>query len=197
MSISADQFRSGLRRWASGVSVVTTRSDGGIRGITVSSFCSLSLVPPLVLVCISKNAVSHRTIKEQGCFGINLLRDDQKRVADLAAGKSGEPGSSLPGAAWRTEVTGAPILEDCLGWLDCALAGEPDGGDHTIYVGRVEALGGGAGKPLLWFLSDYHSLGRPLSAASAIAIQGTGARPRPPAGRRAPAGRPPRKRRRH
>src|SRR5262249_50745222 len=163
MPVSADQFRNGLRRWASGVSVVTTKSEAGIRGITVSSFCSLSLEPPLVLVCISRTAVSHRTIQEQGCFGVNLLRAGQKRLAELAAGKLGEAGSSLPGAAWRTEVTGAPILEDSLGWLDCALIGLPEGGDHTIYIGRVEAAGGGTGAPLLWFLSDYHSLGKPVT----------------------------------
>ncbi len=187
MPVSADQFRGALRRWASGVSVVTTRRDAGIRGITVSSFCSLSLDPPLILICVARTAVSHGTIQEQRCFGVNFLRSDQLPLAELAAGRSGERGSWLAGAAWRTAVTSAPLLVDCLGWLDCALVGQPDGGDHTIFLGRVEEAGGSDGSPLLWFGSGY----RALAEGGASVPSGGGATPR----RAGPPGRRPTRRR--
>ena len=161
MAVSTDGFRSVLRRWASGVSIVTTRRTdrGGVLGITVSSFCSLSLKPPLVLVCIDHEARSHRSIAARGCFAVNLLRDEQSGLSERAAGRRGVRGAWLAGVACRAGRTGAPVLEDCLAWLDCSLVDRHEGGDHTIYVGRVEAAGGAAGRPLLWYESDYHALG--------------------------------------
>lgn len=150
-----------MRCWASGVSIVTTRRDGGIQGITVSSFCSLSLDPPLVVVCIANDARSHALIERDRCFAVNILRAGQRRLADLAAGRSGARGNWLEGRAHRTEVTGAPVLDGCLAWLDCALAAAHEGGDHTLFVGRVVAAGHSAGRPLLWFLSAYHPLPAP------------------------------------
>ena len=161
MPVTALQFKSALRRWASGVSVVTTRRRGGIHGITVSSFCSLSLEPPLVLVCIGRAARSHTLILKERCFGVNILRSDQAALAELAAGRSGGRGAWLEGVSYRTQVTGAPLLRDCLAWLDCALVERLDGGDHSIFIGRVEAAGQRTGLPLLWWGSDYRSLARP------------------------------------
>jgi len=164
--VSADDFKQALRRWASGVSIVTTRRESGILGITVSSLCSLSLQPPLVLVCIARTAKSHAAIRDRRSFGVNILRADQAALANRAAGRAGERGAWLEGVAWRTEATGAPILRDCLGWLDCSLVDQPDGGDHTIYIGRVEAAGGSDGPPLVWFHSGYRALGEVKRARS-------------------------------
>jgi flavin reductase (DIM6/NTAB) family NADH-FMN oxidoreductase RutF len=158
MPVTAQQFRDALRHWASGVSVVTTPREGGVLGITVSSFCSLSLDPPLVLVCIGKEAASHARIGAGRAFAVNILRDDQRALADAAAGRSGPSGNLLEGVVWRTEKSGAPVLDESLAWLDCVLVEALPGGDHTIFVGRVEAAGQAGGRPLLWFGGDYRRL---------------------------------------
>lgn len=160
MGIDAGQFKDSLKRWASGVSVVTTRQDGGIRGITVSSFCSLSLDPPLILICIDRQAHSHQTIAHEGCFAVNILRADQRKLSDMAAGRFGDEGARLAGYSHRREVTGAPVLDDCLAWLDCRLKAGHDGGDHTIYVGRIEATGRAEGEPLLYYSGAYGEVQR-------------------------------------
>ena len=147
-----------MRRWGSGVAILTTRREGGIMGITVSSFCSLSLSPPLILVCIDKKARSHPLIERHRAFAINVLKAGQERLSELAAGHAGDQGNWLEGVPHRKAVTGAPILNECLAWLDCALEAVHDGGDHTIFIGRVEAGGFSEGRPLLYFEGDYHRL---------------------------------------
>ena len=158
MPVTVDQFKSAMRRWASGVSILTTRREGGIMGITVSSFCSLSLNPPLVLACIEKKARSHGLIDRHRAFAINVLRAGQERLSELAAGHAGEHGNWLDGWPYRKAETGAPILNDCLAWFDCSLEATHDGGDHTIFVGRVEAAGHPEGRPLLYCDGDYHKM---------------------------------------
>jgi flavin reductase (DIM6/NTAB) family NADH-FMN oxidoreductase RutF len=169
VSITAEEFRRVMREWASGVSIVTTRRPGGIRGITVSSFCSLSLEPPLVLVCIARNAKSHALIAEQGAFAVNVLRADQRDLSERAASRSGEGAAWLEDVAWTAEATGAPRLADCLAWIDCRIVARHEEGDHTIFVGRVEAAGAaGSGDPLLYFRGAYHDPARkPRGARSA------------------------------
>ncbi|HEX9426769.1 MAG TPA: flavin reductase family protein [Candidatus Polarisedimenticolia bacterium] len=158
MPVTTEQFRGTLRHWASGVSIVTTRRDGGIQAITVSSFSSVSLDPPLILVCIDHKARSHATLAKERVFGVNILRDDQHELSDLAAGRKGERGAWLEGVAHTRAATGAPILEDCLAWLDCALVAQHEAGDHTICIGRVEAAGSSEGEPLLYHVSTYRRL---------------------------------------
>jgi len=156
--VTTDLFKNSMRRWASGVSILTTRREGGILGITVSSFCSLSLNPPLVLVCIDRKARSHGLIEKHRAFAINVLKAGQERLSELAAGHAGEQGNWLEGVAHRKAETGAPILNDCLAWFDCALETAHDGGDHTIFVGRVQAAGHTEGRPLLYCDGAYHKL---------------------------------------
>lgn len=158
MPVAIDPFKNAMRRWASGVSILTTRREGGILGITVSSFCSLSLNPPLVLACIDRKARSHGLIERHRAFAINVLKAGQERLSELAAGHAGEQGNWLEGVPHRKAETGAPILTDCLAWLDCSLEASHDGGDHTIFVGRVEAAGHTEGRPLLYCEGDYHKL---------------------------------------
>lgn len=158
MSVTADQFRQALRKWATGVTVVTTKRVGGIRGITVSSFTSLSLDPPLVLVCIDKKSPSHDLIAQQGCFGVNILRADQRPLSDMAAGFLGAESAHLEGVTFHSETTGAPVLDESLAWIDCRLTGSHREGDHTIYVGRVEAAGGSEGEPLLYYSGGYRGI---------------------------------------
>jgi len=161
LAIGAQHFKDTLRLWASGVTVVTVRGPRGLVPITVSSFASLSLHPPLVLVCIERQARAHRALMRARAFGVHLLADDQAELSDRAAGRRGRAAARLPRARARREVTGAPILPGTLAWLDCALVARHKGGDHTIFVGRVEAAGTAPGRPLLWFDRDYAVLARP------------------------------------
>lgn len=166
MPVSVDLFKSAMRRWASGVSILTTRREGGILGITVSAFCSVSLDPPLVLVCIDRKARSHALIEKQRSFAVNFLKVGQERLSELAAGHSGEHGNWLEAEAHRKAETGAPILSDCLAWFDCTLEAVYEGGDHTIFLGRVQAAGHSEGRPLLYFDATYHKLAGPRPARS-------------------------------
>ena len=160
MAIGAQQFRDTLRLWASGVTVVTARGPRGLTAITVSSFASLSLKPPLVLICIERRARAHRALARARGFGVHLLRADQADLSDRAAGRLGPRAARLAGMGPRSVKTGAPIFTDALAWLDCRLVARHPGGDHTIFVGRVEAAGNAGGKPLLWFDRDYAALVR-------------------------------------
>jgi flavin reductase (DIM6/NTAB) family NADH-FMN oxidoreductase RutF len=178
MAVSSEEFRSALRRWTSGVSIVTARGERGVQGITVASFCSLSLHPPLILICINRRVRSHSLIAEQGCFGVSILRSDQSKMSDVAGGRVTGAGGGLERVGIRTAVTGAPILEKGLAWLDCRLIEQHEGGDHTIYIGRVEAAGYRDGSPLLWFMSGYGKLGdRDPSRRSAKPAPRKAARP--------------------
>jgi flavin reductase (DIM6/NTAB) family NADH-FMN oxidoreductase RutF len=156
MAIAAQQFRDVLRLWASGVSVVTVKAPRGLASITVSSFASLSLDPPLVLVCIERRVRIHRLIGLRRAFAVNILAARQLGLSERAAGRMGRAAARLRGVGTRTAVTGAPILDGALAWLDCRLQARHAGGDHTIFVGRVEAAGAGRGRPLLWFDRGYH-----------------------------------------
>ena len=160
MSVGAQQFRDVLRMWASGVSVVTVQAPRGLASITVSSFASLSLQPPLVLICIEKRVRMHRLIAQRRAFAVNVLQAGQVGLSERAAGRLGRAAARLRGVGTRTAVTGAPILEGSLAWLDCRLAARHPEGDHTIFVGRVEAAGAGRGRPLLWFDRGYHRVAR-------------------------------------
>jgi len=104
--VNADQFRSALRLWASGVSIVTTRRDGeGMLGITVSSFSSLSLDPPLVVICIAREARSHDLIAARRAFAVNILREDQRPLSDprrrTGGARRGTGSRESPGGGWR------------------------------------------------------------------------------------------------
>jgi flavin reductase (DIM6/NTAB) family NADH-FMN oxidoreductase RutF len=158
MPIDKHEFREVLRHWASGITVVTTRHEGGIHGMTASSFCSLSIDPPLVLVSVNKRNRTHELIPRHGAFGVHFLAEGQESLSDRCAGFFGEEGNLLEGIPHRTEVTGAPILDHCLAWLDCRLWAAYDGGDHTIYLGLLEAAGASDRRPLVWFNRHYRCL---------------------------------------
>ncbi|MBI4518251.1 MAG: flavin reductase family protein [Deltaproteobacteria bacterium] len=156
MPIDKDQFRRVLGHLAVGVTVVTTRSaEGTPHGLTVTSFTSLSLSPPLVLVCIDKTAESYDHFRS-GVFAVNLLAEGQDVISQRFA-KSG--GDKFSETDYRWGTTGAPILAGTLGCLECRIAHAYEGGDHTIFVGEVEAANASTGEPLLYFRGAYRRLG--------------------------------------
>jgi flavin reductase (DIM6/NTAB) family NADH-FMN oxidoreductase RutF len=159
MPISHEEFRRTMSHWASGVTVVTTRRPGGIHGMTASSFCSVSLDPPLVLVCVDRRNRTHANLVEQGAFCAHILAEGQEELSQQCAGRMGERGSELHGVPYREGATGAPILDGCLAYLDCRVLYAHDGGDHTIFVGQIEEAGVNEdARPLLYFRGAYHRL---------------------------------------
>jgi len=156
--IDATTFKKILRRWTSGVTVVTCHREGGVHGMTASSFTSVSLEPPLVLVCVDRRTRMFEYLQGQTAFGIHILGTDMEEVSNRCAGFLGEEAHELDDLGYHVEVTGAPILNDTLAWMDCSLWGLYDGGDHAIFVGEIQAAGARDGSPLLWFNRDYRAL---------------------------------------
>jgi flavin reductase (DIM6/NTAB) family NADH-FMN oxidoreductase RutF len=156
--VDPDLFRGTLSNWASGVTVVTARRGDDVRAMTASAFCSLSLDPPLVLVCVDKTAIMHGVLDGSDSFAINILARHQEEVSRACASRKVEESRRLEGIPFHTEVTGSPILDEAIGYLDCRIEHRYPGGDHTIFVGRVEAAGARDGQPLLYFRSGYRAL---------------------------------------
>ncbi|TGM26043.1 flavin reductase family protein [Leptospira levettii] len=158
MPVATDQFKSSLSHWASGVSVITYASETLKGGVTVSSFSSVSLEPPLVLFCLAKHSKAKEAIETAGNFAVNILSSEQKQIsADFASG-SLDKAVVLEGLNPRKLSTGAPILEGALASLDCLVHQIIDAGDHWIFLGLVEAVATKKGSPLLYFNRNYREL---------------------------------------
>lgn len=156
LPLSANSFRQVLGAFATGVTIVTTRSGDKIHGLTANAFCSVSLEPMLVLVCVDKQAHSHDLIAAGRNFAVNILHGKHQYLAERFSNNAMSAEQRYEGVSCRRAATGAPILEDSLAWVDCELAAAHEGGDHTIFVGKVLALGrGGSQPPLLYFNSRY------------------------------------------
>ncbi|MFI5271940.1 MAG: flavin reductase family protein [Ktedonobacterales bacterium] len=155
MTVDAQTFRSVMGQFATGVTVVTTCEGTHRFGITVNAFCSVSLEPPLVLVCLERTSRVFAALSQSGVFAINFLRADQERLSTCFAGNSEERYRDFCDVTTHTEATGAPVFDDALGFADCRIMAAYPGGDHTIFLGRVEALAIGTGEPLLYFQSRY------------------------------------------
>ena len=157
MPASPNEFRSALSQFASGVTVVTTRDAHGKKhGITVSAFCSVSLEPPMVLICIEKTTGSHYAFGESGAFVVNILSSTQAEVSEHFASRVDEKFGDVE---HTLNEDGVPVLTDAISTLRCTLRHSLDGGDHSIFVGLVESVEVQGGKPLIYFDRDYHQLG--------------------------------------
>ena len=149
--VTADEFRAALGRFASGVTVITVETaDGGVHGMTASSFCSVSLRPPLVLVCVDHLAETYLHLRERRQFGVSILKEEHEALSEFFA----DPERN-PDAAYRLDIkyrpmkSGTPVLENALGNLDCSVVAAHEAGDHTIFVAEVREMSVGEGAPLL------------------------------------------------
>lgn len=152
-------YRDVMSRFASGVTVVTTIFDGVPHGLTVSAFSSVSLTPPRVLICLGNDTDSKPLIDKSRCFAVHILGRDHvdlgPRFAKLVPGLD-DPFEGLP---YRTEQSGAPILDQCVAWLDCRVESMFPTGDHTIYVGDVlDARTTSEGEPVLYYSRAWRVL---------------------------------------
>jgi flavin reductase (DIM6/NTAB) family NADH-FMN oxidoreductase RutF len=157
MPVTADEFRAALARWASGVAIVTAAAGDRVHGMTVSSFSSVSLDPPLVLVCADKSSITLELLDAGRVFAVNVLAADQQGLSNRFASKKDEH-RRFEGVAWRRGATGAPLLDGTVASLDCRVVAAHDAGDHVIYVGQVESAEVHAGEPLLYHAGIYRVL---------------------------------------
>lgn len=154
----AAEFRRVCGAFATGVAVATvTGRDGKPHGLTVNSFTSVSLDPPLVLVCVGHKAATHGPFSTAASFAVNFLEEGQRELSERFA--SSHP-SRFEGVAWSAGRTGAPVLEEALGVLECEAWRKMDAGDHTIFVGHVKSAWAREGRPLVYFGGKYRRLER-------------------------------------
>jgi flavin reductase (DIM6/NTAB) family NADH-FMN oxidoreductase RutF len=160
-TIDPATFRSVLGRFASGVTVVTVRDVQHFdHGMTVTAFCSASLEPPLVLVCIGKAASLHGVLgtgNTASQFAVNILNSKQEALARRFAE---EHPDRFEGVGFSRGITGAPILDECLDVIECEVQSRHDAGDHTIVLGTVIGTATNEGGPLLYYRGGYATLER-------------------------------------
>lgn len=147
-------FREVFGRFATGVAVITSAGPAGAGGMTANALCSVSLEPLLALVCFENRARTLPIVREGGRFAVNLLSAKQEPIARVFASKLPEH-EKLEGVEHRFEQ-GLPIVAGTLAWAACDLREMVAGGDHTIAIGEVTAMGLGEGDPLIWYAGRYH-----------------------------------------
>jgi flavin reductase (DIM6/NTAB) family NADH-FMN oxidoreductase RutF len=157
MPVAAEQFRSVLGSWATGVTIVTSREGAYVHGMTVSAFASVSLEPPLVLICTSKSSATSQLIERSGVFAVNVLEQRQQELSNLFASKAREE-IRFDGLACDDGATGCPHIPGAVATLDCRVQSAVDAGDHWIYLGLVEAAETSEAAPLLYYHGAYRKL---------------------------------------
>ncbi len=158
-SITAKEFKAALGRFASGVTVITVDTPAGeVHGMTASAFCSVSLRPPLVLVCIDHLAETYLHVRERRQFGVSILKQGQEALSEFFADpeRNREAGERL-GIKYHRLKSGTVVLQNALANLDCSVRDAYEAGDHTIFVGQVQEIALGEGAPLLYFRGRYRS----------------------------------------
>jgi flavin reductase (DIM6/NTAB) family NADH-FMN oxidoreductase RutF len=150
--VDSGAFKAAMRRFATGVTVVTTMLEGLPRGFTATAFCSVSAEPPMVLVCVNRRGRSHPIIARAGAFCVNVLAREQETMGIRFSSHMDDPFENI---AYRAESTGAPVLNGCIAFFDCVLNEEYSVETHTIFVGRVIACASGDGAPLGYFDGKY------------------------------------------
>ena len=157
MPIDANELRRVMGHFATGVTVVTSMIEGRPCAMTANSVASVSLDPPLVLFCGDRDSETLRGVMASKFFAINILSEHAERISRTFATRGPK---TFDGMGYRPELTGAPVLDEALAWVDCALHSEFDAGDHVIVVGLIErADAADDGKPLLFYRGGYHTLG--------------------------------------
>ena len=155
MAVSPDAFRAALRKFATGVTVVTVASGEELHGMTASAFASVSLSPPLVLVCLDKSSRTLSLVEEAGSFAINVLRSDQQETSQAFSRPGLKPFAST---SHRRGDNGAPVLDDAIAVLECSTYSVFEAGDHEVVLGEVTATAVPGGDPLVYFDGAYRSL---------------------------------------
>jgi flavin reductase (DIM6/NTAB) family NADH-FMN oxidoreductase RutF len=156
MAIDPRELRNAFGAFATGVTIITTKDTNGKPfGLTANSYTSLSLDPPLVLVCVDKKVDCYACFEQSKVFAVNFLAEDQEQISTRFATKGIE---KFEGVAIREGSVGVPLLEGTIGYIECKLVNGFEGGDHTIYVGEVQNASVTGDRPLLFFKGKYSRL---------------------------------------
>ena len=138
MVASNDLFKELMRRFTAGVTLVTFNENEKFGGLTVSSFCSLSMDPPLVLICIDRKITSHDSLEKTDTFGVNICNSEQGKLAWDFANSNIDKNELIKSLPHTLTKLGTPLLDGCLATMECKITQKYDGGDHTIFIGQVE-----------------------------------------------------------
>lgn len=148
-----------MGQFATGITIVTTDYQGKKYGFTANSFTSVSLDPPLVLFCLNKDSEGCEEFKASECFAINMLSSEQAELSNRFANSKLKPNERFEGLNTSTAQTGAPLLENTLGWFDCKLFQHYEAGDHIIFIGEVVDMHRSESEePILYFAGKYRFL---------------------------------------
>ncbi len=148
-----------MRAWVSGVAVVTAAYQGERHGMTVSSFTSVSLDPPLIIISLQTASRTHQLVENARTFGLTILSEDDRALSERFAGRLSDPEHRLDGIETATMITGAPVLKAGLAQLDCRIVQSIPSGMNTIFIAEVVAArGNGEGQPLVYHNRGYHKL---------------------------------------
>ena len=156
-SVGPDLLRAAAGTFATGVTVVTTSTDAGLFGCTANAVTSLSLDPPLMLVCLDRSTNTHPQLLDARAFAINVIRSEPG-AEELCLTFAGKSEDKFAGVEWRPGATGSPLLAAALAYLECELDATYEGGDHTIFIGRVVAAEVVGGEPLLFYRGRFTTL---------------------------------------
>jgi len=161
VDFDGDRFRQVMGRFVTGVSVVTTLSDGRPEGITVNALSPVSLQPPLVMIALDRRRFITPMVRELGRYAVNVLGEGQQGLSDCFAHAAVKPGrEDFCGAAWHAGTTGLPLIDGSIATLECTVVETYPAGDHDMFIGRVDALDDGGAEaaevgPLLYFRRRY------------------------------------------
>jgi flavin reductase (DIM6/NTAB) family NADH-FMN oxidoreductase RutF len=159
MPVDKALFRQVAGSFASGVTVITTGFDGRYHGMTASAFCSLSLDPLQIIVCVDRSAHTLPLLQESGCFNVNILGSAQEDLSRIFASKDAPQRATFEGIDHTLTKQGVPLLTGAIATFQCRVAQQFDGGDHIIVVGEVEDASVEDGQdPLLYFRGRYRHL---------------------------------------
>jgi flavin reductase (DIM6/NTAB) family NADH-FMN oxidoreductase RutF len=159
MPISSEEFRDALRHFPAGVTIVTIKAGEEVHGLTVSAFASVSPEPPLILVIIDNQHHANDLLQTAGAtFTVNILGQEQMELSNRFAWVKDEDRFAM--GEWTTAVTGAPVLNDALAWLDCTIYAHYPAGTHTVYIGEIQAsqVPRPEQPPLLYWNRGYRKL---------------------------------------
>ncbi len=156
--VDPDALRQAMRQWATGVAIVTATYNGSTHGMTVSSFTSVSLTPPQVLISLAQNTRTHALVRGSRQFGVSILGAGQDEISDRFAGRIPDEQDRLAGLETLTLVTGTPLLKDSIAQFDCRIIATFTSGTHTLFIGEVLAAQSREdAKPLLYYNRGYNT----------------------------------------
>ncbi len=158
MSVNNQEFKNALKLWASGVTVITAQTENlGLKGMTATSFTSVSMDPPQILVCINQSADTGDAVLEGKSFAVNILKANQQEISNQFAGGASQE-QRFANVHWHKGETGSPVIDDALASIECKVVDQVLAGTHWVVIGEVQKVECRSGEPLMYYNSAYCEL---------------------------------------